>query len=131
MNWGGLAQGFKIEAERPAGKKEATSMEEILMEETLKTIVGIIVEAVDPDKIILFGSRSCEGWSYDSDYDILVVKKGVYHRRRLAQQIYRELSHVPVSIDIVLETPERLDRYSNTPGLVYAEALKGRVLYER
>ena len=107
-------------------KKEASSVEE-----TLKTIVGIIVEAADPDKIILFGSRSRAGWSDDSDYDILVVKRGVDHRRRLAQKLYRQLSHVPVSIDIVLETPERLARYRDTPGLIYAEALKGRVLYER
>ncbi|HXL04110.1 MAG: nucleotidyltransferase domain-containing protein [Firmicutes bacterium] len=101
------------------------------MEETLKTIVRIIVETADPDKIILFGSRSRKGWPEDSDYDILVIKEGIYHRRRLTQEIYRALSGVPVAIDIVLETPERLARYSDTPGLVYAEALKGRVLYER
>ena len=101
------------------------------MEETLNTIVTIIVEAVDPDRIILFGSRSQEGWSDDSDYDILVVKEGAYHRRRLTQQIYLALSEVPVSIDIVVETPERLAKYSNTLGLIYSEALKGRVLYER
>jgi len=101
------------------------------VEETLRTIVKIIVEAVDPDKIILFGSRSREGWSDDSDYDILVIKAGASHRRRLSQEIYRALSEVPVSIDIVLETPERLARYGDTQGLVYAEALKGRVLYER
>lgn len=101
------------------------------MEETLRTIVKIIVDAVDPDKIILFGSRSREGWSDDSDYDILVIKEGVYHRRRLTQRIYRELSLVPVSIDIVVETPERLAVYGDIPGYVYSEALKGRVLYER
>ncbi|NLB73834.1 MAG: nucleotidyltransferase domain-containing protein [Firmicutes bacterium] len=101
------------------------------MEETLKIIVGIIVEAADPDRIILFGSRSQEGWSDDSDYDILVIKEGRYHRRKLTQQIYRALSEVPVSIDIVVETPERLARYGNTLGLIYSEALKGRVLYEK
>ncbi len=101
------------------------------MEETLETIVKIIVEAADPDKIILFGSRSRAGWSDDSDYDILVIKEGAYHRRKLTQEIYRALFEVPVAIDIVLETPERLARYKNTPGLVYSEALKGRVLYER
>ena len=101
------------------------------MEKTLSTIVKIIVEAVDPNKIILFGSRSKEGWSEESDYDILVVKEGVYHRRKLTQQLYREMSDIPASIDIVLETPERLSKYSATLGLVYYEALKGRVLYEK
>jgi predicted nucleotidyltransferase len=117
---------FCYPRQRPNGEKEAGSVEE-----TLKTIVKIIVETVDPDRIILFGSRSRKGWSDDSDYDILVIKEGVYHRRRLTQEIYRALSGVPVAIDIVLETPERLARYCDTPGLVYAEALKGRVLYER
>lgn len=110
---------------RPNREKEARSVEE-----TLKTIVEIIVEAASPEKIILFGSRSREGWSDDSDYDILVIKAGAYHRRKLTQEIYRALSKVPASIDIVLETPERLTRYKNTPGLIYSEALKGRVLYE-
>lgn len=121
-------QGLQFPCPRqcPNGEKEASSVEE-----TLRTIVKIIVEAADPDKIILFGSRSRKGWSHDSDYDILVIKEGVEHRRKLTQEIYRALSEVPVAIDIVLETPERLARYSDTQGLVYAEALKGRVLYER
>lgn len=107
-------------------KKEAGSVEEIL-----KQIVEIIVEAADPDKIILFGSRATGDWSDDSDYDILVVKRGAYHRRKLAQELYRALFDVPAAIDIVVETPERLARYKCTPGLIYFEALKGRVLYER
>ena len=53
----------------------------------LKEIAGIIVKAVDPEKVILFGSHATGRWvehryteggityEYISDYDILVITK--------------------------------------------------------
>jgi len=94
-------------------------------------IVDRIVKTVNPDKIILFGSRSRgQGGPY-SDYDLLVLKRGIDNRRALAHQIYRILADVPAAVDILVETPERIERYQNSRGLVYAEAAKGWVVYER
>jgi predicted nucleotidyltransferase len=53
----------------------------------LSEITGIIVEAVDPEKVILFGSHATGRWmehryteggityEYISDYDILVITR--------------------------------------------------------
>ena len=43
--------------------------------------------------------------------DLLVVKSGVPHRRRLAQQIYRRLLCLTVPINVIAVTPEDVERY--------------------
>ncbi|ATW25671.1 nucleotidyltransferase domain-containing protein [Candidatus Formimonas warabiya] len=101
------------------------------MEEVLNTLVDRIVRTANPDKIILFGSRSKGLEGPKSDYDLLVLKIGVKNRRSLTHQLYRTLADIPVAVDILVDTPEKIERYKNTPGLVYAEAARGRVVYER
>lgn len=112
---------------------ETTEMclEGTVLEEVLRAIIAKIVQTADPDKIILFGSRSSGQETSDSDFDLMVLKQGITHRRALAQQIYRELADMPVSVDIVVETPEKAESYRSTPGFVYAEVMKGTVVYER
>jgi len=69
--------------------------------------------------------------STDSDSDLLVVKSGI-HRRRLAQAIYTKLIGVGCQIDIIVVTPEDIERYRNVIGLIIGPALKeGKVVYER
>ncbi|OPZ50632.1 MAG: hypothetical protein BWY92_00727 [Firmicutes bacterium ADurb.BinA052] len=99
------------------------------MPDVLQAIIDRIVQTVEPDRIVLFGSRG-QG-AADSDYDILVLKRGVTHRRRVAQAIYLELTDIPAPVDVIVEDPDRIEKYRNTPGFIYSEALKGRVVYER
>lgn len=101
------------------------------MERTLDEIVRRVVEVADPERVILFGSRSRGEERFDSDYDLLVIKSGVKHRRALAQQIYRNLAGVRASVDVLVETTEHLETSKSAPGMLYAEALKGRLVYER
>jgi predicted nucleotidyltransferase len=100
-------------------------------ESTIQEIVQRIVEAVAPEKIILFGSAARGQMGDDSDLDLLVVKAGV-HRRRTAQTIGRHLIGVAPGIpkDVVVVTPEDIARYSDTIGFIIRPALReGRVLY--
>ncbi|PRR74264.1 nucleotidyltransferase domain-containing protein [Neomoorella humiferrea] len=101
------------------------------MEEILKDVIDKIVKTANPDKIILFGSRSKEKAGFDSDYDLLVLKRGINNRRALAQLLYKNLVNVPAAVDIIVETPEKIEKYQTLHGLVYAEAAKGLVVYER
>ena len=57
----------------------------MLSEATLRQIVERIVESVQPEKIILFGSAARGEMGPDSDVDLLVVKAGV-HRRELTDE---------------------------------------------
>ena len=99
-------------------------------EETLREVVRRIVAVADPERIILFGSAARGTFKKESsDMDLLVVKSGV-HRRRLAQEIYMKLIGVGKAVDVVVVTPEDVERFDNSPALVIAPALReGRVIY--
>jgi len=97
----------------------------------LKEIIQEVVEAVVPDKIILFGSRAKGEQTKESDYDICVIKRGVFHKRKVAQRIYLKLD-VDVPVDVIVETPERFNELKDNPFLIYREIAKhGRVVYEK
>lgn len=102
------------------------------MNTSLEKAIEIIIKSVDPDKIILFGSRARGDYKKGSDYDICVIKKGVELRRKLAQKIHRFLYGVGVPIDIIVETPERFEELKDSPFMIYREISKyGRVVYEK
>ena len=98
-------------------------------EQLLNRLVRRIVEKAHPDRIILFGSAARGDAGPDSDLDVLVVKRGV-HRRRLAMDLYEELADLGVAVDIIVATPEDLERYGRSPALVLGPALReGKVVY--
>ncbi len=100
-------------------------------EQILDEIIKRIVEVAKPEKIILFGSAARDESRPSSDLDLLVVKSGV-HRRQLTQEIYMNLFGVGQAVDIVVVTPEDIERYRNSIGLIIEPALKeGKVVYER
>jgi predicted nucleotidyltransferase len=96
----------------------------------LETLVRRIVEVAQPDRIVLFGSAARGEMGPDSDLDVLVVKSGVQHRRRLAQDIYMNLSGVGVGVDLIVLTPEDLEAQRDSVGSIVGPALnEGRVIY--
>lgn len=93
-------------------------------------LVKRIVEAAHPIRIILFGSAARGEAGMHSDIDVLVVVPEGMHRRRTAQIIYRRLLGFGLPVDVVVATGEDMERYSDSPGLIYREALRdGRELY--
>jgi predicted nucleotidyltransferase len=100
-----------------------------LSEETLQEIIRRIVEVAQPEMIILFGSAARGEMGPNSDVDLLVVKPGV-HRRKLAMKIYRHLPGVGCAVDVIVVTPQDIERFGNCPALIIEPALReGRVVY--
>ena len=96
----------------------------------LTEVVRRVVEAADPDKIILFGSAARGEMGPDSDLDLLVIKGGKYQQRRLTTAIYRGLRGSGAAVDVVVVTPEDVARYGDSPCLVIYPALReGKVVY--
>jgi len=60
--------------------------------EKLDKILLTIVEAVQPLKVILFGSAIRGEQSSESDYDILVVMPEGTHRRETSKLLYKKLA---------------------------------------
>ena len=102
----------------------------VVDQEKLDEITRRIVEAVRPEKIILFGSAARGETGPHSDVDLLVVAKGG-DRWDVAAKVYERLAGVGVPVDAVLVTPADLERYRDSLGLVYRPALaEGRIVYE-
>ena len=95
----------------------------------LDTVIERIVEVADPERILLFGSAARGEMDSHSDFDLLVVKSDV-HRRKLAQRIYRNLIGVGQPVDIVVVTPEDLEKYADSHALIIKPALRdSQVVY--
>ncbi len=91
-------------------------------------LVERIVEVVNPLKIILFGSAARGEMGPDSDVDVLVVMPNGVHRRRTAQHLYREIRSLGVPFDILVTTPEILEKNKNNIGLIYQTILREGVV---
>ena len=99
-------------------KKKAVS------EEVLREIVRRVVEIAKPEKIILFGSAARGEMGRNSDVDLLVVKRGKYNRSHLAGDIYMNLHGVGQAVDVIVVTPEEVERYRDTHCLIIKPALQ-------
>lgn len=100
------------------------------LEEILQEIVRRIVRVASPERIILFGSAARNEPGPHSDLDLLVIKRGEFDYSRLVGDIYINLHGVGQAVDIIVATPEDIERYRDVPYLVIAPALKeGREIY--
>jgi len=106
--------------------------DDVQLTSVLKHLVAILAREVEPDRIILFGSRARGDSEERSDYDICVLKKDVVHRRTLAKRIYRLLYEVDAPVDVIVETPERFEQLKSNRFMIYKEIDRhGQVIYER
>ena len=97
--------------------------------EKLHEIIQRVVEVAQPEKIILFGSAAREEMGLNSDIDLLVIKSGA-NRLELTGQIYMHMHGVGEAVDIVVVTPEDVERYRDSHALVIAPALReGKAVY--
>jgi len=106
------------------------------MDSLLDQMVESIVREVDPEQVILFGSRARGTAHPDSDVDLVIVESapfGAQRSRRLeATRLCRALGHFEVSKDILLFSRDEVERWRGSRNHVLAQALReGTVLYER
>ncbi len=99
----------------------------------LTHIVGRVVRAMDPVRIILFGSRARGDQRPDSDYDLLVVMEQLTDRRATRLDVRRSYDRLPVSSDVIVATVAETDGSvpDRPAGAVYWALKEGRVLYDR
>lgn len=97
---------------------------------TLEEIVRRIVMTAAPDRVLVFGSAARGEMGPHSDIDLLVIKGGDFHRGRLTEEIYMSLFGVGAAVDVVVATPEDVERYRDCHAGVIAPAIReGRVLH--
>jgi predicted nucleotidyltransferase len=98
--------------------------------DVLADIIARVAAACRPEKIVLFGSAARGQMGPDSDVDLLVVKGGKFRRGSVTTAIYRHLRGAGAAVDVVVVTPEEVERYRDSPYLVIRPALReGKVVY--
>src|SRR5437870_3245033 len=89
------------------------------------------VEAVGPDRIVLFGSQARGDSGPDSDLDLLIIKDSDEPRHRRAIPAYGALAGMGIPTDIIWRTPAEIVEWSRVPNHVTTRAIReGRALYE-
>ena len=89
-----------------------------------------IVRGFDPLQIILFGSQARGDAHPQSDIDLLVVFAEIDDKRKTAVDIRIALADLPVAKDILVSTPEELERHRTRIGSVLRYAQReGKILY--
>ena len=102
------------------------------MDNILQKAVSVIVEEIDPDKIILFGSRAYGKPSSESDYDIMIIKDFVGNHRKYLKKLYVKLFDIGAPIDLVLVKKDKIEQNQNNIFFFYKEAIeKGLSLYDK
>lgn len=90
-----------------------------------------LVQALHPERIILFGSHAWGTPGPDSDLDLLViVAESDLPPHKRAQVAYRSLFGLGVPCDVIVQThaeAERLDRVATS--LTHKAMTEGRVLH--
>ena len=99
----------------------------------LPHIVGRIVNAVDPMRIVLFGSRARGDARPDSDYDLLVILDQVQDRRAAKIAIRGSFQDLPVPSDVLVASIDEVDgRVPGRPaGATFWALQEGRTIYDR
>ncbi|GAF27388.1 predicted nucleotidyltransferases [Moorella thermoacetica Y72] len=102
-------------------------------EKIVYSMVKRIQEKFNPEKIIVFGSWARGEAGPDSDVDLLVIMDCTREQKREIQAaIRKELREFKVPKDIVIASPEDINKYKDAWWTVYHPALEeGKVLYEQ
>ncbi len=98
----------------------------------LDEIVRRIVAALDPERIILFGSYAGGVPHADSDVDLFVVMETELPPARRELEVCRLLRPRPFPVDIIVKTPAEYQRIIvDTADFFRDSILRGRILFAR
>ena len=102
----------------------------MLNEETLQQAVDRIVDAAQPNRVIVFGSYGRGDATEDSDLDLMVITPEVKDKYAEMSRLHRIVGSVGASVDLLVYSEREYQRRSQVPGTVLFWARKeGRALY--
>lgn len=94
--------------------------------------VDRLVESLQPEKIILFGSYGYGKPNRDSDVDILVIMESEKRWAVRTADAYRAVHGKTFPMDLIVRTPQEIAaRLEIGDGFIKAIIERGRILYER
>lgn len=99
----------------------------------INQITALIIQHIDPEKIILFGSYAFGTQTEESDVDLLIVVNDAndppFKRARAIRQLLWGITGKPK--DILVYTQREIDEWQNVEQAFITTAVRtGRVIYE-
>jgi len=102
------------------------------IEEQLEEVKNRIVQDLNPERIILFGSYAYGTPSTDSDVDLLIIMKSSELPSRRVARVSRLLRPRPFPMDILVKTPEEIAHRLKIGDTFIQDILSGgRILYDK
>ncbi|HEX9331460.1 MAG TPA: nucleotidyltransferase domain-containing protein [Anaerolineales bacterium] len=99
---------------------------------SLRPAIQRIVDELNPEKIILFGSYAYGKPTPHSDVDLLVVLKTSASLKERSWEVSRLLLPRPFPVDILVKTPKEIEKALRSGDFFLQEILtRGKVLYEQ
>lgn len=96
----------------------------------IENLTRQIVQAAHPLRIILFGSAARGDMGPHSDIDLLIVMPEGTDSGKVTHDLYNQVGGVNIGYDLIVVTPDILEKYKDNCALVYKWALKeGRQVY--
>lgn len=100
--------------------------------ETLPSAIERIVAEIRPEKVVLFGSYAYGEPTPGSDVDLLIILETDAPSKERSWTVSRLLLPRPFPVDILVKTPQEVERALVQGDLFMHEILeRGKVLYER
>jgi len=91
-----------------------------------------LVDAYDPEAIILFGSLGRGEADEFSDVDLLIVMETNRDVKDLGEEMARGLNHLAKDKHLIVRTPESFGRELDIPGtIVFSATREGQILFEK
>jgi predicted nucleotidyltransferase len=102
------------------------------LEAKIQEMVRRIVEAVHPDRVVLFGSRARGEAGPDSDVDLLMIAPSEAPSDERTVPLCQAIGVMGVSKDLIRQTPEGAGEWRNVRSHFLTRVMReGKVLYER
>jgi uncharacterized protein len=101
------------------------------IDEILKEMIRRLVDALQPERIYLFGSRARGEQDSDSDYDLLlVVSSSDQPRYKREQSAFKALYCVGASKDVIVLTHDEFESKLSVPTSLPATVTReGKLVY--
>ena len=99
---------------------------------SLRPAIQRIVNELNPENVILFGSYAYGKPNPHSDVDLLVIMKTSASLKERSWKVSRLLLPRPFPVDILVKTPKEIEKALKSGDFFLKEILtRGKVLYER
>ncbi len=98
----------------------------------IDTLVRRIVEHIQPQKVIVFGSYAKGTATIKSDLDIFVIKETELPMAHRADDLKSMLAHALIPVDVYVYRPEEVKEYGEEPISFVNNVLKaGKIVFEK